>query len=48
MAYMDARALGGPKMWEAFKDELREGHLKAPARRKKNGGRFVTTQLQAA
>ena len=37
---------GGPRMWEAFMDELRERHLSKP--RKKRNGSSVTAQLQAA
>jgi DNA-binding HxlR family transcriptional regulator len=37
---------GGPRMWEAFMDELRERHLSKP--RKKRSGSSVTAQLQAA
>ncbi len=37
---------GGPRMWEAFMDELRERHLGKP--RKKRRGPSVTEQLQAA
>lgn len=38
---------GGPAMWEAFMDELRERHLGAPKRSRGNG-RSVADQLQAA
>jgi DNA-binding HxlR family transcriptional regulator len=37
---------GGPRMWEAFMDELRERHLGKA--RKKRSGSSVTAQLQAA
>jgi DNA-binding HxlR family transcriptional regulator len=37
---------GGPRMWEALMDELRERHLGKP--RKKRSGSSVTAQLQAA
>jgi len=37
---------GGPRIWEAFMDELRERHLGKP--RKKRGGPSVTEQLQEA
>jgi DNA-binding HxlR family transcriptional regulator len=36
---------GGPAMWEAFMDELRETHLDIPARK---AGPSVAAQLQAA
>jgi DNA-binding HxlR family transcriptional regulator len=41
-------AAGGPAMWSAFMNELRERHLGAPGPRKKRGGLSVTEQLQAA
>jgi DNA-binding HxlR family transcriptional regulator len=41
-------AAGGPAMWSAFMNELRERHLGAPAPRKKRGGLSVTEQLEAA
>jgi DNA-binding HxlR family transcriptional regulator len=41
-------AAGGPAMWGAFMNELRERHLGVPAPRKKRGGPSVTEQLQAA
>jgi DNA-binding HxlR family transcriptional regulator len=37
---------GGPRMWEAFMDELRERHLGKP--RKKRSGPSVTEQLRKA
>jgi DNA-binding HxlR family transcriptional regulator len=37
---------GGPRMWEAFMEELRERHL--GKHRKKRSGSSVTAQLQAA
>jgi DNA-binding HxlR family transcriptional regulator len=39
-------AEGGPRMWEAFMDELRERHLGKA--RKKRSGPSVTAQLQEA
>ncbi|HEV7447294.1 MAG TPA: helix-turn-helix domain-containing protein [Steroidobacteraceae bacterium] len=39
---------GGPAMWNAFMNELRERHLGAPVSRKKRGGLSVTEQLEAA
>ncbi|MDB6158559.1 MAG: MarR family transcriptional regulator [Gammaproteobacteria bacterium] len=41
-------ARGGPAMWNAFMNELRERHLDAPVSRKKRGGLSVTEQLEAA
>jgi DNA-binding HxlR family transcriptional regulator len=38
---------GGPAMWNAFMNELRERHLGAPVFRKKRGGLSVTEQLEA-
>src|ERR1700692_1908133 len=40
------RADGGPRMWEAFMDELRERHLGKA--RKKRSGPSVTAQLHEA
>jgi DNA-binding HxlR family transcriptional regulator len=39
---------GGPAMWNAFMNELRERHLDAPVSRKKRGGLSVTEQLEVA
>lgn len=39
---------GGPEMWEAFMDELRERHLGARARTHKKDTPSVSEQLQAA
>jgi hypothetical protein len=39
---------GGPAMWNAFMNELRERHLGASVCRKKRGGLSVTEQLEAA
>lgn len=39
-------AAGGPRMWEAFMDELRERHLGKP--HKKRAGLSVTEQLRKA
>jgi DNA-binding HxlR family transcriptional regulator len=39
---------GGPAMWNAFMNELRERHLGAPVAGKKRGGLSVTEQLEAA
>jgi DNA-binding HxlR family transcriptional regulator len=41
-------AEGGPRIWEAFMDELRERHLGAEARRGKRPARPVSAQLQEA
>jgi DNA-binding HxlR family transcriptional regulator len=41
-------AAGGPAMWSAFMNELRERHLGAPAPRKTRNGLSVTEQLEAA
>jgi DNA-binding HxlR family transcriptional regulator len=41
-------AEGGPAMWNAFMDELRERHLGTPARVKRKRGPSVTEHLQAA
>jgi DNA-binding HxlR family transcriptional regulator len=41
-------AAGGPKMWDAFMDELRERHLGRRSRRGKGRGRSVSEELQAA
>ena len=41
-------AAGGPAMWRAFMNELRERHLGAPTPRRGRGGLSVTEQLQAA
>jgi DNA-binding HxlR family transcriptional regulator len=40
---------GGPKLWRAFMEELRDTHLGAPKRRgAKTGGASVAARLQAA
>jgi DNA-binding HxlR family transcriptional regulator len=44
----DLLAAGGPAMWSAFMDELRERHLGAQVRRRKRAGPTVTEQLEAA
>jgi len=41
-------AAGGPAMWSAFMDELRERHLGVPVLRKKRAGPTVTEQLESA
>ena len=41
-------AAGGPEMWAAFMDELRERHLGTRARTQKKGTPSVSEQLQAA
>jgi DNA-binding MarR family transcriptional regulator len=41
-------AAGGPAMWSAFMNELRERHLGAPAPRKTRSCLSVTEQLEAA
>jgi DNA-binding HxlR family transcriptional regulator len=39
---------GGPKLWAAFMEELRETHLGVPCRRKAKPGASVSERLQAA
>lgn len=41
-------ASGGPPMWAAFMDELRERHLGARPHAQKKGGPSVSEQMQAA